>query len=376
MESMSITRFELYKIFSRKSIWILLAIMLVGIILPLQLLVASSDHPPVYQPTQPTPQQVQQAKTDLPNLQQEIQQSGGGRPAYWKLWHQYQSAQAIVDSASGTAVRGQMKLLQQSITKLKSSGRTGFTYRADKLEYTMLKNLPFIGGGMYNGGGAIIIDFFKTYGFLIYGAMILIGLSSVFSEEYAIGTDSFLLTAKNGKRQIVTAKIKAASLYTIFMGCIVAGVNVIMNAILFGTQGLDYPLQSIPLYSTPFHLSILQYIGLAIVIQLLSGLAFSCVVLLVSAFNRSSLISFFISAGIFALPELIVKIIGKGWAQTLMNFSYTGLMEVSRLFYGYIVYNLFGHPILYPLLAISLMVIESIPIVWLVYRVYSSHQIA
>ena len=109
MESMSITRFELYKIFSRKSIWILLAIMLVGIILPLQLLVASSDHPPVYQPTQPTPQQVQQAKTDLPNLQQEIQQSGGGRPAYWKLWHQYQSAQAIVDSASGTAVRGQMK---------------------------------------------------------------------------------------------------------------------------------------------------------------------------------------------------------------------------------------------------------------------------
>lgn len=376
MEHLSITRFELYKLFSRKSIWILLAIMLVGLFLPLQLLTASSNHPPVYQATPPTMQQVLQAKAGMPKVQQKLQNSNGGSPAYWDLWHEYQSDQAIVASASGTAVSTSMEVLQQSMAQLKTSGQTGFAYRADKLEYDMLKNLPFIGSGMYNGGGAMMIDFFKTYGFIIYAAMILIGLASIFSEEYASGTDNFLLTAKRGKRQLVSAKIKAALLYSVVVGVIIAAWNVGLNAFLFGTQGMSYPIQSIALYAAPFHLTVLQYIFVAIVIFLFGGLAFSCFVLLVSALSRSSLISFFISAGIFVLPELISKVMHQPWSETLLNFSYTGLLQVSRLFYQFLAYNVFGHPVLYPTLAFPIIIVISLIVTRVVYVVYGRHQVA
>lgn len=376
MEHLSITRFELYKLFSRRSIWILLGIMLVGLVLPLQLLTASSNHPPVYQPTPPTAQQVQQAKADMPKMQQMLQNGVGGSQAYWNLWQEYQYDQAIVASASGTAVSTRIQMLQKSIAQLKASRQTGFSYRAGKLEYDMLKNLPFVGNGMYNGGGAMMIDFFKTYGFIIYAAMILFGLSSIFSEEYASGTDNFLLTAKRGKRQLVSAKVKAALLFSVVVGFIITAWNVGLNGLLFGTSGMNYPIQSIPLYGAPFHLTILKYIYIAIVIFLFSGLAFSCLVMLVSALNRSSLISFFISASIFVLPELISKVMHHPWSETLLNFSYTGLLQVSRLFYRFLAYNVFGRPVLYPTLVIPIVIVISLIVTSLVYVAYGRHQVA
>ncbi|SHK69806.1 ABC transporter permease subunit [Alicyclobacillus tolerans] len=375
MEHLSITRFELYKLFSRKSIWILLTIMLVGLFLPLQLLIASTNHPPVYQATPPTKQQLQQAKTDLPIVQQKLQNSHVGSLVYWDLWHEYQRDQAIASSYSGTAVATRMYSLQESMAHLKASGQMGFAYRADKLEYDMLKNLPFIGGGMYNGGGAMMIDFFKTYGFIIYAAMILIGLAPIFSEEYASGTDNFLLTAKRGKRQLVSAKVKAALLYSVVIGFIIEVWNLGLNALLFGTQGLNYPIQSIPLYRAPFHLTIQQYILVAIAIFLFGGVSFSCIVLLVSALSRMTLISFVISTGIFVLPALISKVVHQFWSGTLLNFSYTGLLQVSRLYYHFLAYNVLGHPVLYPILVFPIFIVISLIVTRLVYVAYGRHQV-
>jgi ABC-type transport system involved in multi-copper enzyme maturation permease subunit len=376
MKPLSLTRFELYKVFSRKSVWIFLALMVVVIYLPMQVLVASSSHLTYYQSTPPTAEQIQQANADIPRLQSKLQTVQAGSQEYWKLWNEDMRDEAIMGSSLGTVFTPTLNSLQKTIVNLKASSQTGFTFRMYNMEYGMLKHLPFVGGGAYSGGGAQIIDFFKTYGFVMYGAMILIGLSSIFSEEYAIGTDSFLLTTKRGRRELVTAKLLASVLYIAVMEGILFSVNVVSNLILFGSKGLSYPLQSIPMYGAPFHLSILQYIILAFGIQILAGVTFGFIVLLFSSLNRVSVVSFFISAGILVLPEFISKITSKDWAQTVMNFSYTGLLRVSGLFQSFIAYNVFGYPLLYPILVIALAILISIPIVWLIYFVYCRHQVA
>ncbi|MCF8564578.1 ABC transporter permease [Alicyclobacillus tolerans] len=376
MKPLSLTRFELYKLLSRKSIWVLLAIMVIAIYLPMQLLGASSSHPPIYQPTPPTAQQIQRANVDVPQFESKLQTVKPGSQQYWKLFNQIQHDEAIKGSSDGSVFTATIQGLQNRISDLKAKSETRFTYRMNKMEYDMLKSLPFVGGGAYGGSGAQMADFFKTYGFVMYGAMILIGLSSIFSEEYSIGTDSFLLTAKRGRHELVTAKLLASVLYCVAMEGVLFIVNVVLNLILYGVKGLGYPIQSIPLYGAPFHLSVLQYILVALVVQALAGIAFGFLVLLFSSFNRVSLVTFFISAGILILPELISKMTRENWAQAVMNFSYTGLIQVSRLFQSFVAYNFFGYPVLYPILSIVLVILISIPIVWLTYSVYCRHQIS
>ncbi|KRW90736.1 hypothetical protein SD51_13080 [Alicyclobacillus tengchongensis] len=379
MKPLSLTRFELYKLFSRKSVWIFFAIMVFCIYLPLQILTSSSGgYAGYYQSVPPTAQQVQQAKSELKKIAPKLEGTAGLPNNEVNILNRaYLRDTAILNAETGSAIKPDLEMLQQSINKLKAQGQIGFTYRADTLEYNMMKHLPYIGFGHYNGASNMMVDFFKTYGLIIFGAIILVGLSPVFSEEYSLGTDSFLLTAKRGRRQLVTSKILASTLYVLVMEGILLLVNVASNLSLFDIGGFDYPLQSIALYSAPFHLSVAQYIGVAVLIQLLGGVAFGFLIMLLSSFNRSTLVTFFVSAGIFALPELIVLMFGlKNWAQTLMDFSYTGLIQVSRLFKSFVAYNVFGYPVLYPILVIGLAILVSIPIVWLTYRVYCRHQIA
>jgi ABC-type transport system involved in multi-copper enzyme maturation permease subunit len=379
MKQLPLTWFELYKLFSRKSVWIFFAIMVFCIYLPLQLLTLSSGgYAGYYQSTPPTAQQVQQAKAEMKQIAPKVE----GRTANLStkeittLNREYVRDTAILNAETGSAIKPNLGMLQQTIDKLKAQGQTGFAYRTDTLEYNMMKRLPYIGFGHYNGASNMIIDFFKTYGLIIFGAMILIGLSPIFSEEYSLGTDSFLLTTKRGRRQLVTAKVLASTLYVLVIEGILMIVNVASNLSLFDIGGFDYPLQSIALYSAPFNLSVGQYIVLAVFIQLLGGIAFGFLIMLLSSFNRSTLVAFFIPAGVFALPEFVVMMFGqKNWAQTLMDFSYTGFIQVSRLFQSFVAYNVFGYPLLYPFLLIGLAILVSIPIVWLINFSYCRHQV-
>lgn len=377
MHPTSLIRFELYKIFSRKSLWVFLGILVVCLYLPMQISAARNNISPYYQATPPTVQQVQAAKADLKKIQPQFQQTTGKQQSTsTSLANRYYRDGAIVDSATGGTSEENLRWIQQRLNRLRSQGETQtYAYRADQLEYHMWEAIPFIGGGQYNGSGAKIIDFVKTYGLVIFGAMLLIGLAPLFSEEYSTGTDSFLETAKRGKGSLVTAKLLAAGTYVLAMEVLLQGVNVISNVILFGVQGLGYPLQSIPLYYSPFHLLIWQYILLATAIQFVGGLTFAAVIALISSISRSSLISFFLSAGLFVIPYLLTMFTRKPWAEQVLNFSYTGLVQVSRMFYRFVTYDFFGHPVLYPILLVTLVILITIPVVRLVYTAYDRHQV-
>lgn len=382
MRQMSLVRFELYKLLSRKSIWIFFGLMILGMFLPIQFNHATAPQVFYYQSTPPTVQQVQQAKTDLPKVNAKMQSvAPAGRQVqiqgseFWKLLYAQQRDLAIIGAASGTAIQPQIDSLQKTIHSLGSRRQTGFAFRVSQLEYRMLKQLPFIGGGYYFGAGAEIINFIRTFGLVIFGAMIAVGLSPVFSEEYAMGADSLLMTTKRGKRHLVTAKLLASILYVVCMEVLLVGVNLISNLSLFSDHGFNYPLQSIGGYSMPFPLTIAEYIPVAVAIQLFGGITFGLVTLLLSSWNRSSLVSFFVSAGILAGPQLISILGGPGWPTVIMAFSYTSLIKAGGLFANFVAYNIFGYPLLYPFLLIGLAVLISVPIVWGVYFIYDKHQV-
>lgn len=56
------------------------------------------------------------------------------------------------------------------------------------------------------------------FGIAFMGVMILIGLAPLYSEEYATGMDSILLSSRYGKGQLISAKCYAAILYAFLYG--------------------------------------------------------------------------------------------------------------------------------------------------------------
>ncbi|WP_067929366.1 ABC transporter permease subunit [Alicyclobacillus shizuokensis] len=376
MRSLSIVRFEAYKLFSRASLWVFLAVMVAGVYLPLQVFTVAAHHPmDDYQNTPVTAQQVAQAKREANRLRKQIQEVQPGTTAYDHISYEIERDQAIIDSASGSVEKPVFQMLQHTIHKLQREGNTGFAYRMYNLEYNMYRNLPFIGGGgNVTSGGSMAADFVKTYGFVIYGAMILVGLSPVFSKEYADGTAGLLLPARRGREALVTAKVLASILYITVMQGILFSVNVLSNLLLFGTQGLDYPLQSIPLYGAPFHLSVWHYLLVSTGIQWFAGMAFGLLVLWLSSLFSSSLTTFFLAAGILALPELLRQFTQAIWVDKVFSFSYTGLLQVSGLFVKFEAYDVFGYPVLYPVLVLLLAAVICVPIVLLTYRSFCRHQ--
>lgn len=297
---------------------------------------------------------------------------------YDGLVSQQQHDIAILKAHKGTAIERQIHDAQKSMSNdLQTYGKNSFVYRRDSLEYNMLKALPFIGNGVYLGVGMQIAMFFSTYSPVIFGAVILFGLSTVFSEEYGLGMDNLLLTSKWGKRTLVTAKFLASAIYILVMESILEVVNLGGNLIIFGGKGLNYPLQSLAYnYATsPFHLSVLQYFVIALFIQLIGCLTSACIVLLFSCWNRSSLVSFILSGGTFMLPFLINRVISAQWAQTIQTFSYMSLIQVEPLFKSFTAYNFLDYPVSLPFAVISVLALITVPLICLTYFSYNRHQV-
>lgn len=248
--------------------------------------------------------------------------------------------------------------LKQYVADAERNGERGYELRKAELELSMLESFK-INRFYYSRGAGEIIDFMNTFGLVISGALLLVGLSSVFSNEYATGMDQFQLSSRLGRKQLVSAKIAASLLY---MGCVVAAweaFNMIYQLSKYGGGGWQSPIQKLFKYSySPYSFDLATYSFVQIGMHLLGAVGLVAVILLVSAFCRNTMLSFLISGTLFALPIVVVNIlkIDIGWVTDILTFSITKIMSVEILFANFRAVNLFGLPVLYPFVAIAVMV--------------------
>jgi hypothetical protein len=236
-------------------------------------------------------------------------------------------------------------------------GKSSFEYRDAALRYNMLKQLP-MPGVYFIYPWKEVIQFPASSGFLILVAMILLGISPLFSDEYTTGVDALILSSKQGKRKLARVKIFAGMIYCIAAALLFVLVYTAGSAAVLGTIGKDAPLQSI-YFDSPYSLTISQFFLIEILIFVIAGVFFGLLVMLISALSKNALIPFFICGCLIGLPMIFERMgvtfpAPFAWIE---DFNYTKLIRVFELFIGYKSYNIFGSPVLY--LPVAIVVFSS-----------------
>lgn len=267
--------------------------------------------------------------------------------------------------------------LREEIRHAKAAGRNDFVYRKNIMHYNMLSAIQPPSGDYFRGWGQLI-DFANTYGFVILGALMLLALSPVFSEEYAVNMDSLIFSSRHGRRRIVTAKLAASLLIVLSCALILLIINVSVNGMRFGLDGSRVSLQELFKYrSSPFDLSVFKYFLIQQATHIFGAASFSLLILLLSAFSRSSLIPFFVGGAVYGGPFVLTSIfrIEFAFIQMLREYSYGELIMVEGMFRDFIVLNIFGRPVQYLYVMYILFLFISAALLFIIYPGFAKRQV-
>jgi ABC-type transport system involved in multi-copper enzyme maturation permease subunit len=365
---MSLFRFELLKIFTKKSIWITLFA-----IIGLFLLSYSGEYKYGWD---------QYNNVEFQKIGREVAKSHEGVileadiVKAEKLLNKYeqQAFTVVYDSdklaeakerweiaiADTKVLTGSKDDIFAKVETLERQNETleGADLDKNNLHIEMLKNReePYF---TYSNGWRGIIDYFNTYGLIALAVLIILGLSSIFSQEDETGVNQFILSSKHGRKKLVTAKIAAGFVYVLVIASTLYFIAFIHHAYLYTLEGGEGSLQLVMKYmGSPYPFTLMEYHFVQIAIYLGAALAFSLLVLLVSALVRNSLISFFISGVVFGVPLFMTKIldIKQEWIINLFSFSYTNIMGVEELFMKFKAFTLFGNVVTYSTLAVLYLI--------------------
>lgn len=263
-----------------------------------------------------------------------------------------------------------------------------YAYRVADKKLTMLEELgqPY---GYYViqawRGMHILIEPAFSSMFLI--VLVLIGLVPVFSEEHTQRTAGLIAATKHGKFKVVTAKIMASLTYILGIFLILNIANAMIQGVFNGGfAGWDAPTQSFFDYEmshkvyqySPFNWVIWKTYAVTLGIQLFGSSMIAILILFISSRIKNTMMGFFIGGAILTAPALFTALgLPERFKlfQWIKDFSYLELLRADGLINQFKVYSLFGQPVLYPILILSLFLMISIVIILLTYYGISKQEI-
>lgn len=129
--------------------------------------------------------------------------------------------------------------------------------------------------------------------------VILIGIAGIYSDEYTSGTQSILLTSKNGRSGVFFSKFFAAVIFIVFIVLIMESFFILVTAIVFHAPKNEITAASTyQFYLTTYSGTVSEFCLRQIGGTILSCFTLSCIVMAISIYSKNSLIPFF-TAGIY-----------------------------------------------------------------------------
>ncbi|MCM1217583.1 MAG: hypothetical protein NC331_10425 [Lachnospiraceae bacterium] len=129
--------------------------------------------------------------------------------------------------------------------------------------------------------------------------LIIVGLAGIYADEYTSGTQAALLTSRRGRRGVFFSKLTAAG---IFIGSVVLAMEcffMLVTAVCFRAKGAVISAASAyGLSMTTYGGSVCGFCVRQILGTLLAGFTLGSIVMCISAYSRNALIPFF-AAGVF-----------------------------------------------------------------------------
>ncbi|MFL0250237.1 ABC transporter permease subunit [Clostridium neuense] len=207
--------------------------------------------------------------------------------------------------------------------------------------------------------------------------VICILIAPVFSIEYQTGSDSILLSTEHGKKKGIVYKLIAGFLSTSLVYLIASALVYGFIFTIFGFNGWDCPIQtSMDGWKSFYHITNLQALCMVLLLGYLGCLFISALAMFLSSKVKSSFSTIIFLVLFIFIPSTVGKQMFKGsvWDKLLNLFPHQMILGwpliTSYTFYdvGKVITPFKLLPVLYGVLAIILLP--------LTYRSFKNHQVA
>ncbi len=216
---------------------------------------------------------------------------------------------------------------------------------------------------------------FSRFAAIILGAVIIILLSPVFSQEYSSNMDNLVLTAKYGKNKLITAKVLSAFALTTALYLSFAVLNSVLYAAVYGLRGYNCNIQIFGDYfESPYGITFLQFYIVILCLGLIGSLLMTAIALFVSSKSKNSFIGVVTLAAILYIPAIDMSQTSLLADKILKLFPFNVISPSGSFEIG-VLYNIFGKMLTQPAMMIIVAVLVSALLVPLSCRIFRNHQV-
>lgn len=197
-------------------------------------------------------------------------------------------------------------------------------------------------------------------------------IAPVFAVERSSGTDNLILSSRNGRRKIVTAKLLSVLVSSTVVAALYLAATFLFGFLPHGSfRGWDADIQSIPTYARsmfPWRAWQLAAVGAAWLI--FTGAVYSLMICFISSHMKSqmgtagvSLAILFVNVGLAAMGDTVTQRLG-----AFVDFGLANVTLMKEVFGGYKAFNVFGMYVCYPIIAVFVLGILAALAILGIYR--------
>lgn len=262
--------------------------------------------------------------------------------------------------------------IKDKISSLEKENKTDtYEYKNIKYVYNKVKNIEepkyYFKAGWYRTTDFQVIA-------VLISILIVVGLAPMFSDEYQSNSAQIMLSCKRGKNKLVLSKIVSGLIFTTIIFTIIHSIYLI-SALRYDFIGWDKPLELFKYYrSTTFDMRIIDFYMIGLGISFIGAILFALVTMLISLLVKNNMISLLLSLGTYYFPKFIGDLIPvRALSKVFKEINIAEAIKVENMFVFPSTYDIFGNPTLYSTVLISLVLI-SIPIVICLIKYFGKRQ--
>lgn len=264
-------------------------------------------------------------------------------------------------------------LLQGKLAELESQGKQD-TYDYRELS-AALERLEELGEPEF-ANALLWENLFNNWGehmmqFLLFVPLTFV-IAPVFAVERSSGMDNLILSSRNGRRKIVTAKLLSVLAASTVVAALYLAATFLFGFLPHGSfHGWDAAIQSIPTYArSMFPWKVWQLAAVGAVWLIFTGAVYSLIVCFISSRLKSqigtagvSLAILFVNVGLAAMGDTVTQRLG-----ALVDFGLANVTLMKEVFGGYKGFNVFGMCVSYPVMAVFVLGILAAIVVLGIYQ--------
>lgn len=212
-------------------------------------------------------------------------------------------------------------------------------------------------------------DYF-THNFtnLLVLLIVIVGAMTIFTADASCGCKDYLSTALYGSKLTITAKLVAAAVFTAVVMLIFYSADLIYFISVCRLSGFDLPLYYLPEYAnTTINLTIWQYLLLVLFIRFIGFMTIALVCAIAAHISQKPVFSFFVTI-VFMVSVMLSRYLTVAENLSFVNcWNPISLLICHDLFKGFNVVNFFGIPVQTYLLTIICVTVVDIILICALY---------